>query len=75
MSKLKDLRLKKGLTQQQLAMKANTNVRVLQHYEQGFKNFNHARLDILLKYCLALECKLSDLLDDPSILDLLKKYE
>lgn len=74
-NKLKLKRLEKGLSQAKLAEKAGTNVRVLQHYEQDYKNFNHARLDTLLKYCLALECKLSDLIDDHEILDLLNKYE
>lgn len=75
MKKLKQLRIKAGLSQSQLAEKASLNVRVLQHYEQGSKNFDHARIDILLKYCLTLNCKLSDLIEDPEYLDLLKKYE
>lgn len=75
MKKLKQLRIKAGLSQSQLAEKAGLNVRVLQHYEQGSKNFDHARIDILLKYCLALNCKLSDLIETPEYLDLLKKYE
>lgn len=75
MRKLKELRLEAGLSQSQLAEKAGTNVRVLQHYEQGTKNFDHARIDILVKYCLALDCKLSDLIEDPEYVELLKKYE
>lgn len=75
MKKLKQLRMAQGLSQSQLAEKAGLNVRVLQHYEQGTKNFDHARIDILLKYCIALNCKLSDLIENPEYLDLLKKYE
>lgn len=75
MKKLKQLRMATGLSQSQLAEKAGLNVRVLQHYEQGTKNFDHARIDILLKYCIALNCKLSDLIENPEYLDLLKKYE
>lgn len=75
MKKLKQLRMAQGLSQSQLAEKTGLNVRVLQHYEQGTKNFDHARIDILLKYCLALNCKLSDLIENPEYLDLLKKYE
>lgn len=74
MKKLKEKRLAKGLSQKQLAEKAGLNVRVLQHYEQGSKNFDHARIDILLKYCIALDCKLSDLIENPEYLDLLKQY-
>lgn len=75
MKKLKEIRMARGLSQGQLAEKAGTNVRVLQHYEQGTKNFDHARIDILLKYCLALDCKLSDLIENPEYLELLKQYE
>lgn len=75
MKKLKKMRLAAGLSQSQLAEKAGTNIRVLQHYEQGSKNFDHARIDILLKYCLALNCKLSDLIETPEYLELLSQYE
>lgn len=75
MKKLKEKRIAAGLSQSQLADKAGLNVRVLQHYEQGSKNFDHARIDILLKYCIALNCKLSDVIENPEYLELLEKYE
>ena len=43
--------------------------------EQGQRNINKAELSTLLKLCLALNCRLSDILDDPENLDLLRKYE
>ena len=75
MRKLKEVRLAKGLTQKQLADSANINIRVLQHYEQGTKNFDHARLDTLLKICLALDCKLAEIIENEEYIDLLHKYE
>ena len=75
MTKLQEKRLALGLSQTQLAKKAGLNVRVLQHYEQGSKNFDHARLDILIKYCNALGCKLSEIIEDPEYLEALKIYE
>ena len=75
MRKLKEVRLAKGLTQKQLADSANINIRILQHYEQGTKNFDHARLDTLLKICLALDCKLADIIENEEYIDLLHKYE
>ena len=75
MSKLKTLRLEAGLSQKQLAEKAGCNLRMLQYYEQGIKNLDHARLDILLKYCLALDCNLVDLIEDPQYLALLNRYD
>lgn len=75
MKKLKALRMAAGLSQAELAEKAGLNVRVLQHYEQGSKNLDHARLDILLRYCNALGCKLSAIVEDPDYIALLKTYE
>ena len=75
MRKLKEVRLAKGLAQKQWADSANINIRVLQHYEQGTKNFDHARLDTLLKICLALDCKLAEIIENEEYIDLLHKYE
>ena len=75
MKKLKQKRMEAGLSQSQLAEKAGLNVRVLQHYEQGSKNFDHARLDTILKVCIVLNCKLKDVIENPDYLDLIQKYE
>lgn len=77
MLKLKKKRLEAGLSQSQLAEKAGMNVRTLQHYEQenSPKNFDHARIDTILRVCLALNCKLEDVIENPEYLKLLKKYE
>ena len=75
MSKLKIMRQAKGLSQSQLAEKANMNVRTLQHYEQGSKVFDHARIDTILRVCLALDCKLEDIIENQEYIDLIKQYE
>lgn len=75
MSKLKSMRQAAGLSQSQLAEKANMNVRTLQHYEQGSKVFDHARIDTILCVCLALKCKFEDVIENQEYLDLIKRYE
>ena len=75
MNKLKAKRQEVGLSQSQLADKAHLNVRTLQHYEQGSKNFDHTRLDTLLRVCLALNCKMEDIIENESYIDLIKEYE
>lgn len=75
MSKLKNMRQAKGLSQSQLAEKANMNVRTLQHYEQGSKIFDHARIDTILRVCLALNCKFEDIVENQEYLDLIRRYE
>ena len=64
-SKLQNARLDAGLSQSQLASATGLNVRTLQCYEQGAKDLNGAKLATLLKLCLALDCKLGDILTDP----------
>lgn len=74
MNKLKSKRLEAGLSQSQLAEKTNINVRVLQHYEQGSKNFDHARIDKILNVCLALDCKFDDIIENEEYIELFNKY-
>jgi transcriptional regulator with XRE-family HTH domain len=74
MSKLKAKRIETGLSQSQLAEKAELNVRVLQHYEQASKNFDHARIDKIIKVCLALNCKIDDILENQEYVNLFNKY-
>lgn len=71
--KLKEMRQAKGLSQSQLAEKTGLNIRTIQHYEQGSKNFDHARIDTIMKVCIALGCKLEDVVENPEYVDLIKK--
>lgn len=73
--KLKEMRQAAGLSQSQLAEKTGINVRTLQHYEQGSKNFDHARIDTILKVCLALNCKLENLVENQEYIDLIRRYK
>lgn len=72
MNKLKEMRLQRGFTQSKLAEQTGINVRLIQHYEQGTKNFDHARLDTIMKLCKALDCKISDILEDENYVSLAK---
>lgn len=75
MSKLQELRKVSGLSQAKLAEATGLSLRTITSLEQGQRNINKAELSTLLKLCLALDCRLSDILDDPETLDLLRKYE
>lgn len=71
--KLKEMRQAAGLSQVELAERCNISLRTLQHYEQGSKNFDHARIDTILKVCIALSCKLEDIIENEEYVELLKK--
>lgn len=74
MTKLKMLRMQKGLTQSQLAEKTGLNLRTLQYYEQGINKIDRARLDTLLKLAIVLDCEIRDLLEDPESTQLCDEY-
>ncbi len=59
---LKELRLKKNLTQRELAIKSGVNFRSLQDYEQGHKSLLSANGDTLLRLSTTLGCSFEDLL-------------
>lgn len=73
-SRLQRARLAHDLSQSQLAAAAGINGRVLQTYEQGGRDLCGAKLATLLKICLALNCKLEDILPDGETAELLRKY-
>lgn len=73
--KLQDARKAAGMSQSQLANKANINTRTLQHYEQGSKIFDNARIDTILNICLALNCKIEDVIENEEYLALIDQYK
>ena len=75
MQNLQKLRTNNGLSQKQLAELSGINLRVIQHYEQGSRNLNHARIDTIMRLAIALDCKIMDLIDNAEFLELIKKVE
>ena len=73
-SKLKARRMARDLSQADLAALAGINARMLQYYEQGAKDLCSAKLATLLKICLALHCRLEDILPDSETAALLEQY-
>lgn len=74
-TKLKAMRLKKGITQKDLSEIADISQRVLQQYEQGTqRQIDNARIDVILKLCIALDCSITDILDNKDTIELYNKY-
>ena len=63
MNKLKTVRESRGLTQKALAEKSGVNIRLIQHYEQGFKDINKASVTTALKIADALDTDVRDILE------------
>ena len=67
MSKLQELRKKFNLSQSELSKIANIKVRTIQMYEQLESPIESAGLDKLIPLALALNCKISDLLENEEL--------
>lgn len=74
-TKLKALRVNSGLTQLEVSEKAGLNFRTYQYYEQGNKPIEGAKLEVLIKICLALNCKLDEIIDDPELVEVIEEYQ
>lgn len=68
MSKLQELRKAKGLSQSELAEQSGVNKRIIQTYEINYRPIDSAGLDKLLPLAIALDCKISDLLEDENLI-------
>ena len=60
---LKRMRQAAGLTQKELAEKAEINLRTYQDYEQGKTNINTAKAEKVLQISKVLKCKMEDILN------------
>lgn len=63
MNKLKRRRQEKGMSQSELAEKADVSLRNLQYYEQGSRDINKASVLTVYKLAEALDCKIVDLIE------------
>lgn len=63
MSNLKRIREEKNITQAELSEASGVNIRMIQHYEQGYKDINKAQGITLHALAQALECKIEDLIE------------
>lgn len=60
---LKILRVESGLTQSELSKFSGVSVRMIQSYEQGVKNINHAKAITLYNLASEIGCTIEDLLE------------
>lgn len=65
MSKLKELRIAKGYSQNQLVSLSGVSRSLICKYESGEKNINRAAAETLYKIAQILNCNIEDLLELP----------
>lgn len=59
---LKERRIKRGLTQSELAQKTGLSIRLIQKYEQNAQDLNKVYAITIYKLAKALDCAYEDLL-------------
>lgn len=68
-TKLKQLRLKHGLSQSKLAKLSGIPLKTLQKYESGDRPIDGAKLDTLCQISLVLNCKISELIESDELIE------
>ena len=63
MTRLKEMRQRRGITQAQLSDASGVNIRAVQDYEQGSNDINKAAAITVLKLARALYCKMEDIME------------
>lgn len=63
MSNLKNIRIAKGLSQNDLVTISGVSRSLITKYESGEKNINKAAAETLYKIALSLDCNIEDLLE------------
>lgn len=60
---LKKIRVCKGISQKKLADASGVSVRIIQHYEQWFRDINKAQAATVYQLAKALDCRMEDLIE------------
>ena len=71
-TKLQRLRVAKKYSQNDLAEISGISARRIQHYEQRVRPIDSARLDTLCRLCIALECKIEDIIENKDLAEKIK---
>ena len=65
---LKEIRESRGMSQQDLAEKSGISKRMVQAYEQGYRDINGAKLSTLLTFANVLNCPINQIVTDESLI-------
>lgn len=74
-NKLKILRVKKGLSQSELAEASGVKLRAIQTYENNSRQIDKANLLTMCQFAKALDCKIEDMLENEELIELFRKYK
>lgn len=61
-NKLKEKRILSGLSQKELSKRSGVPLKSIGNYEQGFRDINRARVDIVYRLARELNCTIEELI-------------
>lgn len=73
-TKLKALRVARGITQREMVERTGINAGTYSQYEQGVKNFDNARINVILRVCVVLNCRINDIMENPEYIKAYNDY-
>jgi transcriptional regulator with XRE-family HTH domain len=74
-TKLRILRVQRGLSQSELSKITGVPTRTIQNYEQESKKADSARLSTLCELSEALNCKITDIIEDEELIERFNKVK
>ena len=72
-NKFKQARLKSGLKQHEVAYLSGSTLRMVETFEQGYRDINKANISSVVKLAYAMKCKLQDILEDQVVVEMLNE--
>lgn len=73
MTRLKTIRENTGMSQSQFTKAAGISKGVYQHYEQGSRQIDGAKIETLLRISTTANCRISDLIENGELRQELKE--
>ena len=74
-NKLQKVRVKRNMSQNDLAIASGIPSSTLRNYEQGKRPIDNAKLDVILDVCIALNCRMEDILESKKTIAKLKRVK
>lgn len=68
-TKLQKVRMARGLSQRQLAAVSGVSKRAIECYEQRVRDIEGARVEALCDLCIALQCKITNILETEPLIE------
>lgn len=74
-TKLRAVRVRRGLSQSELSAASGVPLKTIQRYEQTPHQIDNTKLNTLCGLCEALNCKITDIIEDNELIERFNKVK